>query len=218
MPKSTFLNLDNEKQKQFTQQAMLEFCQHGYDSASISRLVKTMSIAKGSVYQYFDDKQDLYLYLIQHAEQVKLKYVQVVQRADYPDFWAYYRALFENGINFDLEEPLCSLFLYRVGHREASSTVMPLLNSWKIQAQAFFTTWVEHEKSLGAFDQNISTDLIVHFMLTMSLSVAELLQSKYKLDFEQNIRDGKPLYGADKTELIAAVNDLVSLMQKALQP
>lgn len=63
----TFERLNEQKRHAFLEAAFKEFSLKGYDAASITQLVKALGIAKGSVYQYFDDKQDLYKYLIETA-------------------------------------------------------------------------------------------------------------------------------------------------------
>lgn len=72
MPKTTFLNLPAKKRARFLALAVREFADNDYAGASISRLVAQAGIAKGSLYQYFADKQDLFLYLIEHAQGVLL--------------------------------------------------------------------------------------------------------------------------------------------------
>ena len=42
---------------------MDEFAENDYANVSISRIVTNAGIAKGSFYQYFEDKDDLYSYL-----------------------------------------------------------------------------------------------------------------------------------------------------------
>ena len=76
MPKSTFVNLPPEKRDRFLSLAVEEFAAHDYAGTSISKLVERAGIAKGSLYQYFDDKADLYVYLVQHAQSVLLATVQ----------------------------------------------------------------------------------------------------------------------------------------------
>lgn len=196
---------------------MKEFALNNYDNASISRIVETLGIAKGSVYQYFDDKFDLWMYLKEEAENTKASYVKELNRANYPDFWSYFRAQFRNGINFDLEHPVCSLFLYRMNTQENSATVKPYLDSWKEKARVMFREWVKQEKKAGSFSKKTDTDLIVHFLITMSLSIADLLRNKYHIDFEANIRNGKPLFADNLKELMKGVDELIALMQKALQ-
>jgi AcrR family transcriptional regulator len=69
MPKQTFLNLPEEKRKAFLEIALEEFANNDYNTASVSKIVERAGIAKGSVYQYFEDKKDLFLYLLDHANQ-----------------------------------------------------------------------------------------------------------------------------------------------------
>ncbi len=67
MPQPTFLKLAEAKRKQFLAAAYREFSRHSFAAASITNLVKTLGIAKGSVYQYFTDKEDLHQYLVTEA-------------------------------------------------------------------------------------------------------------------------------------------------------
>lgn len=73
MPKQTFRNLPEEKREAFVGIALEEFARNDYASASVSRIVARAGIAKGSVYQYFEDKRDLFLYLLERAQQTLLE-------------------------------------------------------------------------------------------------------------------------------------------------
>jgi len=84
MPKQTFLNLPEEKRRAFIEIALKEFAIHDYNSASVSKIVEKAGIAKGSVYQYFEDKQDLFMYLLDHANQEMLGFIQQTPPPD-PD-------------------------------------------------------------------------------------------------------------------------------------
>ncbi len=64
MPKPTFLNLPDEKRNRITELALDEFSTHPYRQASLSRIVSRAGIAKGSMYQYFENKLDLYQWLV----------------------------------------------------------------------------------------------------------------------------------------------------------
>lgn len=63
----TFNRLPDKKKQHFLDAAFKEFSLHDYESASITNLVKELGIAKGSVYQYFKDKQALYEHLLSSA-------------------------------------------------------------------------------------------------------------------------------------------------------
>ncbi len=63
MPKDTFFNLSEAKQKRIFEAAVQEFSTRRFSDASINQIIKNAGIPKGSFYQYFTDKQDIYLYM-----------------------------------------------------------------------------------------------------------------------------------------------------------
>lgn len=67
MPTDTWWNLDEIKRSQIISATLHEFATHQYDDASLSAIVKQLGIAKGSMYQYFADKQELYQFILQYA-------------------------------------------------------------------------------------------------------------------------------------------------------
>lgn len=64
MPKKTFNRLDCEKKERVIRAAIEEFQIHGFEKAKIEAIAKNAGVAKGSIYQYFDDKKDLFLYSV----------------------------------------------------------------------------------------------------------------------------------------------------------
>lgn len=64
MPKDTFLRLPAEKRDRFVDEAITEFAERPFAEASLSQIAARAGIAKGSVYQYFEDKLDLYRWLL----------------------------------------------------------------------------------------------------------------------------------------------------------
>nr|WP_302599538.1 TetR/AcrR family transcriptional regulator [uncultured Cellulosilyticum sp.] len=55
-----FLNLREEKKESILQAAISEFAQEGYDRASTDNIVVKAKISKGSLFNYFINKQGLY--------------------------------------------------------------------------------------------------------------------------------------------------------------
>lgn len=64
MPKKTFFNLSDEKRRRIVDAALQEFAAHSFNEASINQIIKYADIPKGSFYQYFTNKEDLYLYFL----------------------------------------------------------------------------------------------------------------------------------------------------------
>ena len=64
MPTSTFFRLPEEKRKRLTEAAWDEFTKVGFSAASINKIIQEAHIPRGSFYQYFADKEELFRYLL----------------------------------------------------------------------------------------------------------------------------------------------------------
>ncbi|MGH3648352.1 MAG: TetR/AcrR family transcriptional regulator [Micromonosporaceae bacterium] len=70
MPTRTWENLDPRRRDRVLTAAMAEFGRHGYSGGSLNVIAREAGVAKGSLFQYFADKSDLYSYV---AEQASLR-------------------------------------------------------------------------------------------------------------------------------------------------
>lgn len=64
MPSKTFLNLPEQKQKKLIKAAMDEFLTVSFTEVSINKIISKAEISRGSFYTYFEDKEDLFEYLL----------------------------------------------------------------------------------------------------------------------------------------------------------
>ncbi|ETI65853.1 TetR/AcrR family transcriptional regulator [Neobacillus vireti] len=69
MPKQTFFHLPKDKQDTLIQAAKKEFSRVPLHEASIANIIKDAAIPRGSFYQYFEGKEDLYYYLLNQLSQ-----------------------------------------------------------------------------------------------------------------------------------------------------
>ena len=69
MVHQTFLNLPAEKRDRIVESAREEFSSQEYEKTNINRIVQNAGIPKGSFYQYFDSKEDLFAYCIRQLYQ-----------------------------------------------------------------------------------------------------------------------------------------------------
>lgn len=58
-----FDKINNKKREQIVNAAMCEFSTHGYQKTSTNKIVIRAGISKGSLFQYFGSKKQLFLYL-----------------------------------------------------------------------------------------------------------------------------------------------------------
>lgn len=76
MPKKTFFHLSEEKQHRLLEAASIEFSRTPLKEASIANIVKLAEIPRGSFYQYFEDKEDLYYYYFESLRQDSKKNIE----------------------------------------------------------------------------------------------------------------------------------------------
>jgi AcrR family transcriptional regulator len=72
MPTDTFHRLAEEKKQRIFQAAVREFADRRFSEASINQIIKKAAIPRGSFYQYFAGKEELYLYVLQEISKAKL--------------------------------------------------------------------------------------------------------------------------------------------------
>ncbi|TAN67924.1 TetR/AcrR family transcriptional regulator [Paraclostridium sordellii 8483] len=66
----TFENLSEEKKLRIINSAIEEFANKGYKRATVDNIVSKAGISKGSIFQYFKNKERLYLYICDY--QIKI--------------------------------------------------------------------------------------------------------------------------------------------------
>jgi AcrR family transcriptional regulator len=65
--KETWWNLPEAKRERVLQAAMEEFGQRGFSAGSLNVIARQADIAKGSLFQYFDDKLDMFMTTVEAA-------------------------------------------------------------------------------------------------------------------------------------------------------
>ena len=63
MPTVTWARVDPARRAAVVEAAEAEFGAHGFSRGSLNVIAKRAGVAKGSLFQYFADKRDLYAYI-----------------------------------------------------------------------------------------------------------------------------------------------------------
>ena len=179
MPKQTFLNLPEEKRRAFTEIALDEFAENDYNTASVSKIVEKAGIAKGSVYQYFEDKQDLFLYLLDVANQ---EMMGVIQQSHPPnpdaDFFETLRWQMSASVQASLKYPVHSKLA-----RRAYTSPLPfresLLEKAKKLRQEHFQALVAQAQASGHLDPRLDPSLVSFMVQGLMNDLGTFLQSKF---------------------------------------
>lgn len=206
MPKPTFHALPDDKRARFVDVALSEFVEHGYDLASISRMVVELGIAKGSVYQYFDDKLDLFEYLLDEAGRRKREAVAPeIPVGDDP--FARLREMYVRGLAFWRSEPRWAALGLRLLEPSREPRVASLRQEVLARSHAFVRALLSDASARGALRSDLDADTAAH--LVTGLLSTGLLQAYLG-------RIGVPLGGLPEGPLDVSDAVLLEVVDSAL--
>ncbi|MEY8259606.1 TetR/AcrR family transcriptional regulator [Oscillospiraceae bacterium 50-60] len=95
MPSNTFLNLPEDKQTRLMDAASREFSAKPYNEASINKIIQEAGIPRGSFYMYFQDKEELFRYLVRGYVEQMLMVLEEALLREGGDVFAALRTLFD---------------------------------------------------------------------------------------------------------------------------
>jgi AcrR family transcriptional regulator len=211
MPLPTFINLPEEKRQKIIACAIEEFAQQDYNSASISKVVSRAGIAKGSLYQYFTDKSDLYHYLLELAAQKK---TELLSNAKPPDpmmnVFDTLHWLFREMAKFQILYPDLAKIGYRAVYGKPPLPEDIVRNATQSTRQ-YFLDRIEEGKKRGEVRPEIDPG-IAAFVLTAALAELTLFLSSQFGSHSADLVTRKE-YSNYEAEVEKIYNQIVSILQ-----
>jgi len=189
MPNQTFFNLPDKKRQKITDLAILEFAHADYDTASISNIVKQAKIAKGSFYQYFADKKELYLYVVNLAYDQRIAFIRENHPTPEPrDFFESLRWLFHVSVQFNLQQPLLTQVINRAAYGD-SPVKKILLARAQATARQYIQDLVQKGMAQGDLIPTIDPDLATFIIVTASDNLKYYIPQKLGVETQKIAED-----------------------------
>jgi AcrR family transcriptional regulator len=171
MPKQTFFNLPQEKRETIMNAAIEEFADYGLENASTNRIVKNSGIAKGSFYQYFEDKQEVFMHMLERIEQQELEFFNNQHPPDQNmDVFHYFRWVIKKGMEFGLAHPRAIQAAWRVLLGEGMYYGKNLAGYREKTTQGL-TILIKQAMERGEVDPSVDVELAVMVMETWSNAI-----------------------------------------------
>jgi len=212
MPKETFYNLPDAKREAITAIAIEEFADHPYASVSISRIVARAGIAKGSFYQYFEDKEDLYTYLLDLMVEKKREMFST----DHPDpehvgVFKYMHWVMENSFRYELAYPELS----RLAYRAIAANLFPQAFQSRAnqEAIAFYRRLVELGQEQGDISRDINTDLVASIFNVVFSTLSQTLM-RYITEHVANGQEREILF--DRPDILQLLHQAMDILERGL--
>ncbi|HAM63035.1 MAG: hypothetical protein A2Y20_07425 [Firmicutes bacterium GWF2_51_9] len=191
MVTSTFHRLDEEKKKRLMDALIHEFSEHTFSEASINRIVKDANISRGSFYQYFTDKEDCYLFLLQVIALEKYILFQgVVQQSPHDSVYDEYLGMLDRSILWMKEKPV----YYKIGALMDLDNSDFIRNLTKLNPQMmeYFHNLIRRDQERSIIRKDIDPLTLSDMLFSITRSM--LTEHFYKQDFTGMIEKAKQIF------------------------
>lgn len=217
MPHQTFFNLPEEKRQSVIDAALDEFSLYDYKTASLSRMVEKAGIAKGSMYQYFENKKDLYLYLMNHAAQVKLRYLTDQTDEEQNNFFDRLRDISYASTRFNLSQPKYSRILYHAAREKHNEELGDLAAQLREVARKYIKDMLLAARERGEIRKDMDIDLASFCVNQISIDLEDFMSAKHGFSYSQILKEGKESLPVTSRQVEEMVNDMISFFRSGLE-
>ena len=168
MPTSTYFNLPEDKRERIFNAAVNEFARNNVQAASLSNIVTEAGIPRGSIYQYFQDKEDIYVHVYETLRGMRAEYVKpAFELYKKEPFLVFFEEFFLRDSEYLLNHPLhLEIGKHCYGHAHGVSH--KLIQKIKNRYKEIFLIGIDYDRERGYIradvDCSVLADLCVHFV------------------------------------------------------
>lgn len=176
MPSKTFINLEAEKRERIVDATVFEFASKPYEQVMISDIIKKAKIPRGSFYQYFIDKEDLYIYIIGVIKQEKMTFFEsTLNNYNGLKFLDLVRKLYEEGVQFALKYPRYVKIMDFL-MKNKNPLYDKIMAENVLYAEKVYANLIDQDKAKGYIREDIDslTFAKIIVQLTTNIAVEEL--------------------------------------------
>ena len=113
MPSNTFFRLEKEKQDKILEASKKEFSKFPLEEASIANIVKEAGIPRGSFYQYFTGKEDVFFYLFEEARRnLEDSFISYLEKTN-GDLFETFKLFFYDYLDIETKRSLFKLYIHQ---------------------------------------------------------------------------------------------------------
>ncbi|MBP2436366.1 TetR/AcrR family transcriptional regulator [Microbacterium amylolyticum] len=203
MPLPRFECLPRERRRPLLEAALDEFSARGFADASLNRIIQTAGTSKGSLYYYFEDKNDLYLTVLHEQLRDLLPdhdSVPIPVAADTNAFWA----AVEKQASLFAQRLLASPRLVAL-IRDALATSSPRDEASRATEQMLLPWWedtIAAGQTAGAIRTDLPRDLLIAVAMRIGQAVDTWLLTQ----------------PPETMNLDAGVREFVAFLRRAFRP
>lgn len=167
MPRPRFDKLAEEKRERILEAAAKEFVAHGFDGASLNRILSEAGISKGAAYYYFDDKADVYATAVLHYSQELLDANYDPSQATIESYWDEITALYRHQFTSYADRPWVFGLAKAGGAFSAEMMSQGPLAEFLEKAQFLLVQILQRGRELSLVRDDLPEELLLSLMIAV---------------------------------------------------
>lgn len=221
MPKPTFHNLPAAKRQRIIDAAIEVFSQSPYALATLDDLAAAAGVSKGSLYQYFAGKADLYAWLLTgYMAELKLSYIGAGAPGPEASIWEVFEQAWLDGVRFSLEHPgLTRLGVRFMRDYEQEPALAELARQQDEAGAAWIRATLERGRAQGEVGKHVDLELATAFFhRAMGPGMLELMAHKVGASLGELLARPEALEALGDDDHRALVRGVLRLLRDGVSP
>ena len=152
--------------------AIEEFSLHTFDLVKVSTIIKNAKIPRGSFYQYFEDKYDLYRYVFDKIAEKKMEYLgDLLPNNEELSFLDLFYELYCRGAQFAYDNPKYVKITTNLMRGDQEIYQRLVGNNLQV-ARDFYMNYIDQDKARGRINPDIDSKILADLVVDMTKNVA----------------------------------------------
>jgi AcrR family transcriptional regulator len=189
MPYPRFGKLAQAKRERLLEVAAQEIAAHGFEAASINRILARAEMSKGAAYYYFEDKVDLIFAVVQYCD-ARLKLFDRARDSSLltaATFWPTFAELHREPLLRSFEQPWLFAAAKAAGHLAPEALAREPLATFVAQSMAWVLEVVKRGQELGVIRSDVPDDLLFAWLVALDDAGDQWLLARWERLTRQDI-------------------------------
>ena len=171
--------------------ALGEFSEHGYQNASLNKILQEAKISKGVFYHYYENKESLYIELTGSLLEKKKEFIMgKIQPSDVEsDIFHILKKSMVLSFEFAAENPDMARFSSMLIGERGSDIYKKVMEKYNVNNDTYVSNLIKKAIENGNIRSDLSYDFVFKIISYLLNPVNEILDTKNIEDYESKIND-----------------------------
>ena len=187
-------NKSFKRKNELLEAALNEFTCKNYEDASLNTIIKNADISKGTFYYHFQNKEDLYLYLLETAVKTKWEFINNHMKENQQNF--YVKDIFDEfklqaqmGMEFAVGFPQYHKLSIMFAREKGNKIFEDAKKILKFDTESILKKMVKKGKERWDFKESFSEDFLVKILTHLFMNFDEIFDLEEDLQLEKLVEN-----------------------------